>query len=109
MYVAIKISVSKREKWDREVEVMHVIATSRLEHPGSQHVVHMMDDFQIDGPNGTHNCLVLEMQGPCIADLRERWPGSRLPGELAKTFMQQALLGLDYLHQQNIGHGGRST
>ena len=67
----------------------------------------MLDHFQLDGPNGTHDCLVLELLGPSVPDLLDaHFRGERLPGKLAKKIAKQVLLGLDYLHQQKIGHGG---
>jgi serine/threonine protein kinase len=70
----------------------------------------MLDHFQVHGPNGTHHCLVLEFLGPSVPDLLDRRiPDERLPGKLAKSIAKQALLALDYLHEQEIGHGGRIT
>jgi len=76
-------------------------------HPGSLHLIRMLDHFKLDGPNGTHDCLVLELLGPSVPDLLEaHFQDERLPGKLAKSIAKQALLGLDLLHQQKIGHGG---
>jgi serine/threonine-protein kinase SRPK3 len=70
----------------------------------------MLDHFQLDGPNGTHDCLVLELLGPSVADLlATQFHGERLPGSLAKSIAKQALLGLDYLHLHQIGHGGKAS
>lgn len=67
----------------------------------------MLDHFQLDGPNGTHDCLVLELLGPSVPDLLDaRFRDERLPGKRAKKIAEQALLGLDFLHQHKIGHGG---
>jgi serine/threonine protein kinase len=67
----------------------------------------MLDYFQLEGPNGTHSCAVLELLGPSVPDLLDaRFRGERLPGKLAKSISKQALLGLDVLHQHKIGHGG---
>lgn len=106
-YVAIKISVSERGERNREFKVLHAIATSHSEHLGSRHLVQMLDHFQLTGPNGTHSCAVLELLGPSVPDLLDaRFGGERFPGKHAKIIAKQALLGLDYLHQQEIGHGG---
>jgi serine/threonine-protein kinase SRPK3 len=100
-YVAVKISVSERGERNREFKVLGAIATIRSEHPGCRHLVQMLDYFQLDGPNGTHSCVVLELLGPSVPDLLDaRFRGERLPGKLAKNIAKQALLGLDYLHQQ---------
>jgi serine/threonine-protein kinase SRPK3 len=67
----------------------------------------MQDSFQISGPNGTHDCLVLELLGPIVADILDTHSGmGRLPGTLAKTIAKQALLGLCFLHEQGIAHAG---
>ncbi|KAF1842922.1 serine protein kinase [Cucurbitaria berberidis CBS 394.84] len=106
-YVAVKVSVSERGEKSRESKVLRA---NQSEQPGSPHLVSMLDQFLIDGPNGTHDCLVLELVGPSVADLLEtRFRGERLPGRLAKQIAKQALVGLDYLHAQKIGHGDIHT
>ena len=104
-YVAIKISVSEREGRNRELLVMQAIRSGL---PESPHLMQMLDHFECKGPNGSHDCLVLELLGPSVSDLlEEHFHGERLSGKLAKSIARQALLGLDLLHQQRIGHGGR--
>ncbi|KAF1358487.1 kinase-like protein, partial [Lizonia empirigonia] len=64
----------------------------------------------ISGPNGTHECLVLELLGPSVADLLDAHSGiERLPGTLAKTIAKQALLGLCVLHELKIAHADLHT
>lgn len=73
-----------------------------------KHTLHMLDNFDLTGPNGSHQCLVYELLGPNIPDTIEvHFPDGRLPGKLAKVIAKQCLAGLDGLHQQKIGHGGR--
>lgn len=106
-YVAIKISVSTLGEQNREVFSLHRLAASGSNHPGAQHVTTMLDHFQIAGPNGTHKCVVLELLGPNLPSLLHECLGDeRFPGNLAKQIAKQALLGLDYLHEQGMGHGG---
>lgn len=69
----------------------------------------MLDDFDLDGPNGSHKCLVYELLGPNVPDtIDAHIPVRRLPGKLAKAIAKQCLIGLDSLHQRKIGHGGKS-
>ncbi|KAJ9203259.1 hypothetical protein DTO164E3_2730 [Paecilomyces variotii] len=108
-YVAIKVSISERRdsEINRELDIMKKLASI---HPSPQHVIGMLDDFNLEGPNGTHKCLVFELLGPNIPDMIDaRFPDGRLPAQLAKAIAKQALFGLDILHQQNIGHGDFDT
>ncbi|RAL17202.1 serine protein kinase [Aspergillus homomorphus CBS 101889] len=108
-YVAIKICVSEGEscRSQRELDTLKKL---RATHPGSRHVMHMLDHFDVEGPNGTHRCLVLELLGPSVPDLIEaRFADGRLPGPLARATAKQALLGLDLLHDQGIAHGDLHT
>jgi serine/threonine-protein kinase SRPK3 len=107
--VALKVSVSNCEKESREATVLRTIASAGSHHPGRAHLISMTDLFKLQGPNGSHHCFALDMMGPSVPDVLERKFGDqRLPGRLAKSIARQALLGLDYLHQQGIAHGGLS-
>jgi len=64
------------------------------------------DSFQISGPNGNHECLVLELLGPSVADYLDAHFVERIPGKLAKTIAKEALLGLCFLHERGITHAG---
>lgn len=64
----------------------------------------LLDHFTVVGPNGTHDCLVLELLGPSVSEVAERF--GRLPPDIAKSTAYQALLGIDFLSRQKIAHGG---
>ena len=71
--------------------------------------MHVVDDFNLEGPNGTHRCLVFELLGPSVPDaIDARFPDGRLPGKLAKAIAKQVVSGLEFLHREKIGHGGES-
>ena len=90
----------------RELETLKKLA---FRHPRLQHTVHLLDNFDLKGPNGSHNCLVYELLGCNIPDtIDAHFPTGRLPGRLAKIIAKQSLIGLDGLHQMNIAHGGKS-
>lgn len=74
----------------------------------------LLDDFEHRGPNGTHVCLVFEVMGPSAASMMDLLPENqpkrygrrnRYPLWMARSMLRQALLGLDYLHQNEIVHG----
>jgi serine/threonine-protein kinase SRPK3 len=106
-YVALKVSVAEFHERSRELGVLRTLAGLNSGEAGSQHVLQLLDHFHIEGPNGKHECLVLEFLGPSVTDVLDvRFNDERLPGTLARTIAQQALVGLAYLHKHNIGHGG---
>ncbi|KAG9943986.1 kinase-like protein, partial [Aureobasidium melanogenum] len=68
----------------------------------------LLDSFQHNGPNGVHDCLVLELLGPSVASVVEKQCASdKLPGNVAKKACKQLGLALAVLHRQGIGHGGQ--
>jgi hypothetical protein len=89
---------------------LRTIAAKHSDQPGYQHLMRMQDSFQISGPNETHECLVLELLGPSVADILDEHSGiERLPGTLAKIIAKQTLLGLCFLQEQKITHAGILT
>jgi serine/threonine-protein kinase SRPK3 len=108
--VALKIAVSKTSSEQRESRILQTLSQNNdSSHPGHKHIMRFIDDFSHDGPNGTHACLVFELLGPSIATVTERkYSDDRLPGFLARRMCKEVLLAVDFLHQQNIGHGGKS-
>lgn len=105
-YVAIKVSVSDMRQ-THKLEILRAISALPRHHPGWSHLNHILDHFTVVGPNGTHNCFVLELVGPSVTEAvaSHCWDW-RLPAKLAKVFASQALQGLDLLASHGIGHGG---
>ncbi|KAG6112145.1 hypothetical protein E4U13_004407 [Claviceps humidiphila] len=108
-YVAVKIMVSKTEH-SRELRILRALSALPKDHPGSSYVNQMLDHFTLVGPNGTHNCLVLELVGPNVQEFVEVYCiDGRLPSKLVKLFAKQTLQGIDFLAANNIGHGDLHT
>jgi serine/threonine-protein kinase SRPK3 len=106
-YVALKVSVAEVYGKSQELKNLRTLKELNSADIGSRHVVQLLDNFDIEGPNGKHECLVLEFLGPNVTDVLEmRFNDERLPGTLAKKSVRQALIGLAYLHKHKIGHGG---
>ncbi|CVK98207.1 related to dis1-suppressing protein kinase dsk1 [Fusarium mangiferae] len=109
VYVALKVTKSEA-KQSRELKVLQALSSQPNNNPGSHYVNKMLDYFTIVGPNSSHDCLVLELVGPNVADVVERHlKDSRLPSNAARLFSKQILQGLDFLSASNIGHGDIHT
>ncbi|KAH7907721.1 kinase-like domain-containing protein, partial [Hygrophoropsis aurantiaca] len=73
--------------------------------PGGEFVVKVFDDFTVDGPNGTHQCIVTEVLGPPL-DLNPLQSEDYIyPPDAAKKMIAQIAHGVAYLHRIGIVHG----
>jgi len=75
-----------------------------------------MDHFEIQGPNGCHQCLVFKDLGVSVADVLEDLSNrirttrgmpvrTRFPTPVVKSILRQMLQGLAALHDRDIVHG----
>ncbi|CAG7563782.1 unnamed protein product [Fusarium equiseti] len=109
VYSTLKITVSELGE-SGELKILQKLSALPKHHPGSSHVNQLLDHFTHVGPNGSHDCLVLELVGPNVADVVElHCKDDRLPSKFAKVFAKQALQGLDFLAVNDIGHGDLHT
>ncbi|KAF8522372.1 kinase-like domain-containing protein, partial [Gautieria morchelliformis] len=110
-FVALKIVVAELYGGTREAHVLKIVAghhdddhdSGTMMDRGSRHVLSLLDSFQIEGPNGLHDVLVTDVVAPLSA--LARYP---IYQKLRNSFIHQALMGVSYLHQHGIAHGGAS-
>ncbi|CAR28663.1 hypothetical protein ZYGR_0U00210 [Zygosaccharomyces rouxii] len=119
-HVAIKIHKSSSEysyAARKELQILRKIQSvaRSSSHPGSPHIVELLDAFAHLGPHGLHVCLVFEplnesllsLLGQChqgaTCNLKEVGTScvkDGLPLELVKEVTRQVLLALDFLHKE---------
>lgn len=75
---------------------------------GPKYIVHLLDDFRHNGPNGIHQCLVFELLGPHVDKVLEAYQLAevRLEPELVLRLSKQLLQGLAFIHEAGYAHGG---
>ena len=83
-----------------EIKLCQRIATADPQHPGYAHVVSLLDQFEHEGPNGRHVCMVFEVLGENLLGLIKRYEHRGIPIAVVKQITRQILLGLDYLHRE---------
>ena len=62
--VAIKFLKSDLDEEGGEGSVLTRLNEGSVEYPGKGHIVELLDQFEVTGPNGHHQCLVTEAHGP---------------------------------------------
>jgi serine/threonine-protein kinase SRPK3 len=97
--VAIKIAGAHCEVIQRELQVLRAL-------DGAKYIVRLLDSFIHKGPNGNHQCLVLELLGPAIErELAEA--DGRFPPSLIWMLSKQLFRATESLHRAGYGHGGK--
>ncbi|KAF8530994.1 kinase-like domain-containing protein [Gautieria morchelliformis] len=111
-WVSLKILTADAPNAVSEVELSRYLRKQPADGKDSDadYVVTYFDDFKINGPNGTHHCIVAEFLGPNLATDLFRYDiyedeGCRYPTALAKKMSIQVARGLAYLHRHGIIHG----
>lgn len=114
-FAALKImtceaTLAVKEGKSDEIEMLKKVASADPTHNGFHHVIESYDTFEIPGPHGLHSCVLTEVLGTSVHDLRlQETNDPCLSPRLVKTIMRQVLLGLDYLHNAcGILHTGAS-
>lgn len=63
-HVAIKIFVSDQRHVNfDEASILRRLADGPANHAGKANIVELLDEFESEGPNGRHQCLVTEALG----------------------------------------------
>ena len=76
-------------------------------HKGRQYIGFLDDHFTIDGPNGSHLCLVSEVLGPSLSELIGH--RKQLRGGLARKVARQFVQAVAYLHSKGVCHEGTKS
>jgi serine/threonine-protein kinase SRPK3 len=66
-------------------------------------VVELFDTFELEGPNGKHQCLVFEVLGPSLAVVLESF--SLTSKEILRA-AKQLLDAVSFIHENGYSHGG---
>ncbi len=106
-YVSLKVITARHSEPSPEVDVRKRLRRGDRHHPGRSFVLSPLNEFHISGPNGRHLCLVSELAGPSISDVKTAAEHGMLPIEAAQKITAQLALGLSYVHSCGIIHGGQ--
>ena len=89
-----------------EAQIHKYLAQYPHDHPGSKHVIKLIDHFTIETERGSYDGLVLEIVGLNAFRVLENSPHGKLSGSVARRATVEVAKGLAYMHQCKVGHGG---
>lgn len=103
-YIALKVLMARASTRDcRELRVNKLKEMSIDQKAGGKHICVPLDSFWIDGPNGSHLCLVYPVLGPPVDSISKEFED---PAKALRKIASQAVLAMDLLHNHGICHGG---
>lgn len=105
--MSLKILRTDATRQSRELEMLR----SLQEDDSITHVVRLLDSFVHEGPNGSHQCLVLELLGPSVAyDVKNDYADSeRIEPETFLRITRQLLEGLASVHRAGYAQGVKNS
>ncbi|POR32682.1 Uncharacterized protein TPAR_07103 [Tolypocladium paradoxum] len=105
-HVSLKILTAQASAETNEPTMMRALQQNRTStHVGRQFIPVLLDQFDFDGPNGHHLCLVCEPAGCNVAQSKENSADLMFPVEAARSVVAQCITGLSYLHYNGVCHG----
>ena len=85
-----------------EADTLRQLASGPVENAGKSHTIDLLDQFELDGPNGNHQCLITDALGPKL-------DSSLLTPEATWQMVKQLVEMIVHAHSRNIVHGGSSS
>ncbi|KAL2194993.1 kinase-like domain-containing protein [Corynascus similis CBS 632.67] len=106
-FVALKILSAESYSGDKPVferEILTHLRNGNQDLMGYDYICHLLDDFEHEGPNGTHVCLVFELMGETLWSFGAWFRESRIPYAVMRRFTFQLVLAIDFAHDHDVIH-----
>lgn len=108
--VSLKVLTADASRQPTELKLLRHLDENLQANPWRSNIICSLDDFTIDGPNGTHLCYVSQPGGPSLSAISDS-PGEiagtrRLRAPLARKLAQQLAKAVSLLHDVGVVHGG---
>ncbi len=108
-YVAVKIAVACLKSTQEPSILRHLGDADHktLAGRGQNLVSSLLDEFQLDGPNGRHTCLISEPAGCTIADSKEAGRKWIFPLATARAIITNLFQAVAFMHDNGVVHAGK--
>lgn len=113
--IKVKSAAVSTEDLDQDPEISILKQLERCYAESAQREpmpsVRLLDCFHHTGPNGTHNCLVMELLGPSLSDVLEcyQYRQETFRPDTVLRASCQLLDALAFFHQAGFAHGGMTN
>ncbi|KAM3511258.1 hypothetical protein MY11210_005127 [Beauveria gryllotalpidicola] len=101
-YLALKVGIA--ESLPREIPILRALGAPG-DAPGSDAVPHLVDEFTVKGPNGTHPCYAI---APALTNLGDTSFSRLFRIDVARALCYELTLALAFVHSRGIVHGVRT-
>ncbi|KAF6805446.1 protein kinase [Colletotrichum sojae] len=106
-YVAIKANVSNASFPQREAGILRALslsnpATSMINVDAHDTVPSLLDEFNVQGPSGTHTCHVM---APAQGNLKEASFSRLFPIQVVRALAAKMATAVEYVHSRGSVHG----
>jgi len=85
-----------------EVKILQVATSNDPEN--CSRVIHLLDTFDVQGPNGTHVAMIFEKLGCNLLTLIRMYRYRGLPLPLVRMITKQMVVAMEFLHRCSIIH-----
>ncbi|KAM3434141.1 hypothetical protein MY4824_005600 [Beauveria thailandica] len=106
-YVALKVLrgecyYTAKDIYEREI--LRHLREGKPTMAGYPFLCHLLDDFEINGPNGKHVCLIFPLMGETLRSFGAWFERCLVPYSAMRRFTIEIALALDYAHDRGVIH-----
>lgn len=107
-YVAVKISVAQNEQPESEIlRLLNNEDSKQKRHPGKAIIPPLLDEFNLNGPNGEHKCVVTAPARVSVAGAQDASVNRLFQPSVARAIAAQLIQAVAFLHSLGIVHSGK--
>lgn len=100
-YVAVKISVAQNEQPESDILRLLNNEVKQERHPGKAIIPPLLDEFDINGPNGEHRCVVTAPARVSVTGAKDASVNRLFQPSAARAIAPQLIQAVAFLHSGN--------
>lgn len=109
IHIWVALKILEANATHREMSNFDLFSKQTNYDPSSYHVVQALDIFFHKGPNGSHQCFILELLGPTLHHMLRKHlyqGGPWLSLSTIRRISGQLMKAVKFIHEVGTKHGG---